>query len=159
MPKKRGLTRSLRMVTVTLLFLTTITVALYAADFLKQKQYHDKNTGLSWQLCSSAFIKCPEPLLLDWSHALRYCEQLNWNQQQDWRLPNRQELISIINVDQRTPSIIKPLQSDTRNNVYWSSTTDSEHPEKAYYSSFFSGYSYANYKIVQGHVRCVRNSD
>jgi hypothetical protein len=159
MSKKNGFINPLVAVIFPLLFLLIIVSAPSAINFLQQKQYHDKETGLSWQRCSSDWIQCPEPLLLDWSQALRYCHQLHWDQQQDWRLPNRHELISLINVNQRTPSTVKLLQAETRNNVYWSSSTDAEHPEKAYYSSFFSGYSYANYKIVQGHVRCVRNTD
>lgn len=159
MPKKNGFISPVVAVIIPLLFLIIIITAPYIANFLKQKQYHDKSTGLSWQYCSSGLISCPEPFLLDWSQALRHCQQLNWDQRQDWRLPNRKELISLIRLDQRTPSTIELLQADTRNNVYWSSTTDAKHPDKAYYSSFFSGYSYANYKIVQGHVRCVRHTD
>ena len=156
MPKKNGFINPLIALIIPLIFLIIVFTTPFIVNFIQQKQYHDKNTGLSWQHCASDWIQCPEPQLLDWSQALAYCQQLSWNQQQDWRLPTRKELISLIRLNQRTPSIIKALQRDTRNNVYWSSTTDSKSPEKAYYTSFFSGYSYANYKIVQGHVRCVR---
>lgn len=131
----------------------------YLVELIRQKQYVDKNARLSWQYCSPYPFGCPQPLLLNWSQALNYCQQLTWDQQQNWRLPNRNELISLINWNQRTPAITSRLKETTKNSVYWSSTTDLEHPEKAYYSSFFSGFSYPNYKIVQGYVRCVRNLD
>lgn len=140
-----------------LLFLLALSLSLYYDPQSHQQEYHSQSTGLSWQYCSPTILNsCPEPLLLNWGQALRYCTQLQWESFTDWRLPNRTEILSLINRQKRTPAISDFLAQDTKDNVYWSSSTDSEQPELAYYISFFSGNSYANSKRVQAYVRCVR---
>lgn len=139
------------------LFLLALSLSLYYDPQSHQQQYHSQSTRLFWQYCSPTSLNsCPEPLLLDWGQALRYCTQLQWASFTDWRLPNRAELLSLVNRQKRTPAVNDVLAQNTKDNVYWSSSTDSEQPELAYYISFFSGNSYANSKRVQAYVRCVR---
>ena len=123
----------------------------------REEKIYKMETGLLWQYCQSTFfISCPRPLLLDWGTALRYCAHLNWAGYTDWWLPNRAELLSLVNRNQRVPAVDVLLRKVTKDNVYWSSNTNRQFPDQAYYVSFFSGNSYANSKYVQGYVRCVR---
>ena len=122
-----------------------------------QEKTYKMETGLLWQYCQPTFLlSCPTPSLLDWGAALRYCAHLNWAGYTDWWLPNRTELLSLVNRQQRVPAVDVLLASVTKDNVYWSSSTDRQSPNKAYYVSFFSGNSDANSKYVRGYVRCVR---
>ncbi|WP_428355686.1 DUF1566 domain-containing protein [Methyloprofundus sp.] len=142
---------------VLLLLLIALAISVIRYEHRQLQQYHTQTAGLSWQYCRPRlFAQCPEPVLLDWGQALRYCAQLNWTDYQDWRLPNRSELLNLVNRQKRTPAITEVLANNTKDNVYWSSNTDSDHPELAYYISFFSGNSYANSKQVHAYVRCVR---
>jgi len=111
---------------------------------------------LEWQPCSANHC-LNEPQLYTWQEALNYCANLKLNQHTNWRLPNRNELISLIDFKQRVPAINIKFKSNTKNNIYWSSSTNPEHPYKAYYTSFFSGYSYPSFKGLDAYVRCVRN--
>lgn len=141
-----------------LLWLLLLPISLTVFNFLYNKQQNTIQAGgLSWQICSAIkFASCPEPQLLDWGQALRYCAYLSWAGYNDWRLPNRTELLSLVDRKKRTPAINNLFVNDTKDNVYWSSNSESEHPELAYYISYFSGNSYANSKQVQAYVRCVR---
>ncbi|HIG65345.1 MAG TPA: DUF1566 domain-containing protein [Methyloprofundus sp.] len=147
---------------VTLLWV--LSISLFNNTQSIQQQYkntliHQRKIGaaLAWQYCRPTSIQsCPEPLLLNWGQALRYCAQLEWKTYSDWRLPSRTELLSLVNRQKRTPAINEHLAHDTKDTVYWTSNTDFQHPELAYYISFFSGNSYANSKQIQAYARCVR---
>ncbi len=120
----------------------------------------DPRTQLTWQSCSAGMSQLQEHCygvagLYDWQQALQYCAQLNGGQ--DWRLPTREELLALVDWQQRTPAVPEALRSVTKNNVYWSATTSVDEPDKAYYVSMFSGFSYPNKKIIQGFVRCIKS--
>jgi hypothetical protein len=128
--------------------------ASHPASFL------DARTQLIWQLCSAGMRDnkgvCVGPSgLYDWQQALQYCSQLDG---EDWHLPSREELITLIDWQKRTPAVPDTLRANTKNNIYWTATTSHDEPYKAYYVSMFSGYSYPNKKILQVLVRCVRRS-
>ena len=148
--------RYLKWVALLVILLLVLVVGLcYWPRDSQQQVYLQK--GYSWQYCKSLpFASCSEPRLLDWKQALRYCAQLSWAGYHDWRLPERSVLLGIVDRKKRTPAVTSPLDKDTKDNVYWSSSTDMLSPELAYYISFFSGNSYANSKQVEAYVRCVR---
>ena len=56
-----------------------------------------------------------------WQQALAYCEDLDLAGHTDWRLPDRNELQSIVDYSRSDPAI-DPLFSTVASN-YWSSTT------------------------------------
>ena len=72
----------------------------------------DNVTGLMWGDMS---------LYITWQEALEYCEESTFGGYTDWRLPNHNELMSIINYDKfNLATDIPPMQYA---NFFWSSTT------------------------------------
>jgi len=72
----------------------------------------DKNSNLIWQKSHT---------MLTWKEALDYCENLEYAGYCDWRLPNRNELLSLIDYDKTEPASSFP---DMIPEIFWSSTTD-----------------------------------
>lgn len=121
----------------------------------------DPRTQLTWQYCSAGMHAIQDQCdgvagLYNWQQALQYCAQLNGGH--GWRLPTREELLALVDWQQRTPAVPEAIRSVTKNNVYWSATSSVDEPDKAYYVSMFSGFSYPNKKIIQGFVRCIKSS-
>ena len=78
----------------------------------------DRTTGLSWQ-------KEAEPELRSWQDSIAYCENLQLAGQEDWRLPNMVELVSLVDYTAYNPSIDKEAFPNTRTDLYyWTSTSD-----------------------------------
>jgi hypothetical protein len=84
----------------------------------------DTSTGLMWQ-------KATAPETYTWEQALTYCENLTLpaGGYSDWRLPNRNELQTIVDYSRYNPAINITFFPDTVASYYWSSTT------LAYYTS------------------------
>ena len=74
----------------------------------------DLETGLMWQQDTA-------PGTYTWREALPYCENLTLDGHDDWRLPNRNELQSIIDYSKFTPSIDAVFNAEST--FYWTSTT------------------------------------
>lgn len=88
----------------------------------------DDVTGLTWvQNATTGGQK-------NWSNAVVYCESLNYGGYQDWRLPNVNELASIVDYQRYSP--MAPGNSspfyDVRASRYWTSTTDPQDTNSAY---------------------------
>ncbi len=71
----------------------------------------DMMTGLMW---TKNYIP-----LMNWKQALAYCESLNYSGFKDWRLPNINELSSLIDYNQTNPASTFP---DIPTTWFWSST-------------------------------------
>ncbi|HZX48581.1 MAG TPA: DUF1566 domain-containing protein [Nitrospirota bacterium] len=86
----------------------------------------DNLTGLMW-------VRSPESVVKAWQGALDYASGLNLCGYTDWRLPNVNELWSLINAGQSTYSW---LNTQGFNNVrffdYWSSTSVAQYPYSAW---------------------------
>lgn len=113
----------------------------------------DSKTGLEWQddyLDNGGEIKYTH-----WAEAIDYCETLNLDGG-NWRLPNRKELLSIIDYARYNPSI-STIFTNTASLEYWTSTTHIRYTTSAWIVSFNSGIS-VNYngKLGSDSVRCVR---
>jgi hypothetical protein len=75
----------------------------------------DTSTGLMWQQETAGPIT--------WEEALTYCEELTLAGYSDWRLPNRNELHSLVDYTTYEPAIDTTAFPDTMSADYWSSTS------------------------------------
>jgi murein DD-endopeptidase MepM/ murein hydrolase activator NlpD len=109
----------------------------------------DMTTGLMWQQT--------ETEAMTWEKALAYCQMLNLGGYGDWRLPNIRELLSLVDESRIQPAISTTFFSGCRPSIYWSSTTQTEHPAFAWYVDFKEGsVPSGTYKGRSHYVRAVR---
>lgn len=99
---------------------------------IKGELVEDRLTGLSWTRKTN-FAEFP----LSWQEALDFVLQMNLQQQygfSDWRLPNRQELRSLLSYQSCKPALPTdhPFK-EVFQSWYWTSTTAAINPAYAWY--------------------------
>ena len=123
----------------------------------------DKATGLMWKQCSEGLsgADCTTGTLekVEWPDALRLAETLNNNSgfagYTDWRLPNVNELNSIVELQCAKPAINATVFPETDFDEYWSASQAGGF--SAWVVSFFHGYvSTPTTQRVLNSVRLVR---
>ena len=107
----------------------------------------DSATNLQWQ-------DNIEPVGKTWQEAINYCEDLTLDGD-NWRLPNLNELTSIVDDTVYNPSISSVFNHTTSYN-YWSSTTTADGTSHAWSVYFYDGYQNYGNKTNSYFVRCVR---
>jgi len=90
-----------------------------------------------------------------WQSAIDYCENLNLDGNSDWRLPNLNELTSLVDDTQYIPAIDGLFQNSS-SNYYWSSTTVAGTNDSAWIVYFAYGIQRSDPKATNDYVRCVR---
>ena len=122
------------------------------ADFTKAgNTVTDNTTGLQWQDDVVGSTRT-------WQAAIDHCEALSLDGFNDWRLPNLNELISLVDYGSTRPAIDPTFQS-VASNDYWSSTTYAGISGSAWYVTFSYGNQSYDGKSGSGssrYVRCVR---
>ena len=108
----------------------------------------DSTTGLMWQDNEVG-------TLINWQGAIDRCEALTLGTHSDWRLPNINELTSLVDDTRYDPAISSEFQN-TISNFYWSSTTDADVTDHAWILYFGYGFQYYGNKTNNNYVRCVR---
>ena len=125
-----------------------LSIALLA-DFTKEGDIvTDSVTKLEWQ--DDAITD-----EMEWQEAIEYCEGLELEEHTDWRLPNINELKTIIDRSRYNPAIVSAFEQ-TSSNYYWSSTTYENYHEHAWNVYFFYGSVGYYSKDGDRYVRCVR---
>ena len=112
----------------------------------------DRFTGLMWQQAASENQ-------MDWETALSYCQDLSLAGREDWRLPNRNELQSLVDKQPEPGAYVCINQAfpNTLGEMYWTSTSNAIIPNAAYAVSFHLGVVFARgSKDLEYRVRAVR---
>jgi len=89
-----------------------------------------------------------------WTDAIDYCEGLSLAGG-GWRLPNKKELLSLVDYSKHNPSI-NGIFSHATSSRYWSSTTGAGYTDDAWIVYFKGGYTNYGLKTSTFNVRCVR---
>jgi hypothetical protein len=109
----------------------------------------DTSTGFMWVKATHEAV--------NWEAAITYCENLSFAGYDDWRLPNRNTLQSLVDYSKYKPSIDTEFFPDTVSSYYWSSTTRAYNSGYAWYVSFDYGYvPHLYHKTNSYYVRAVR---
>ncbi|PJZ48490.1 hypothetical protein CH362_14915 [Leptospira saintgironsiae] len=102
----------------------------------------DNVTGLTWQKCTNGLsgTSCNTGSATGstWTTALASCNALTLAGK-TWRLPNINELRSIMDYSKANPSVDTIYFPGTLSNYYWSSTSYSPSPSNAWYVHFNRG--------------------
>lgn len=113
----------------------------------------DTSRGLMWQdnnVVTGA---------MQWKDALQYCENLELPKggYRDWRLPNINELGTLVDYTKKGPTISKEFKN-TVQWYYWSSTTGEKDHKSILAINFFGGAHEVKIKTnTSTNTRCVRD--
>ncbi len=119
----------------------------------------DGASGLMWQ-------KEDDNVKRAWSDAVSYCRGLGLAGYSDWRLPDVNDLLSLIPAgDYTAPTINETYFPNTDSKSYWSAREGrmtgpgqiAEDPAKALFVTFDLGIPLTFNKTGTCHVRCVRS--
>jgi len=108
----------------------------------------DEVTRLQWQ-------RATPPQTYDWWEARTYCQQLVVGEVDDWRLPSRVELVSLLDFGGLDPTIDQEAFPGTQSDFYWSASPV-PFLNMAYGVRFELGFIYDHDPHGTGRVRCVR---
>ncbi len=108
----------------------------------------DSVTGLMWQ-------KTYPSSRYTWVNALKYCEDLVYAGYDDWHLPNKNELASLINYD-KSEAPYSDFPDMPTGFGFWSSSTFSGNTDDAWNVNFGDSKVGNNAKTGTNFVRCVR---
>ena len=127
--------------------------ACEAYELERQRQIRNNTVslyGLMWQDNADA-----KTVQKNWNGAVEYCQNLTLFGFNDWRLPTRDELLSIVDKN-KSPTIKKEFQNVT-SSYYWSSTTIASDSDRAWRVYFGGGDDGWGGKTLSLYVRCVRS--
>jgi len=110
----------------------------------------DNSTHLMWQQ------ETVGPMT--WAEAVEYCRNLRLGRYDNWRLPGRKDLFSLLDDDRYNPSINLVYFPNTLLSYYWSSTTYAGSTNVAWCVYFNDGFvNGIGYKSSAYYVRAVRS--
>ena len=115
----------------------------------------DTNTGLMWEIKTDDGGPRDKDNAYTWEEALAYCESLILADNDDWRLPNRNELQSIIDYTRYGPSV-DPAFPLIRPSSNWSSNTNAAILDSAWIVNFYNGDVSSLGKDNESYVHAVR---
>lgn len=110
----------------------------------------DRETGLVWE-------RSPDTTKKDWAYARAHCYTREVANRKGWRLPTIEELASLVDNDNASPSLPTghPF-SNVQSWYYWSSTTYANDTSLARDVGFGNGDVSTNAKSLKDNVWCVR---
>lgn len=120
----------------------------------------DTATHLQWQ-----DTQANQTDTRDWANAISYCQNLSLDGYTNWRLPNVNELKSLLNYSKDVNSIVSGFKYYAKNppRIYWTSTSVSGLADYAWVVNFNYGsviYYHKSGRVTSYYrVRCVRNEN
>lgn len=153
----------IRLLIIILLSITSLVAQAELTRTNNDMTVIDTETKLEWQ-DSYENNTIPND---EWHKSISYCEELILDGKDDWRLPNINELKSIIVDTQYEPTLIIgnngfKFTENTESSIYWSSTQrlSSVVPRYKWGVSFRYGWV-SNFETIgsyrkSGYIRCVR---
>ncbi|KPA11595.1 Developmentally regulated MAPK interacting protein [Candidatus Magnetomorum sp. HK-1] len=108
----------------------------------------DTVTGLMWQKETT--------MNSNWKNSLNYCNNLELAGYNDWRLPGREVLRSIVDYNRFAAALDMHFFPKTTSTAYWSSTTDQQNMNQAWCIHFQYGNDLSRTKNQLYSVRAVR---
>jgi hypothetical protein len=109
----------------------------------------DQVTGLMWQRGVPNTFRT-------WDDAQRDCGEMTLSGYDDWRLPSRIELVSLLDASRTQPSINLTAFMTTTSEWFWTSSVLASNPKSAWFVYFYFGYPNQDDKANRFQVRCVR---
>lgn len=110
----------------------------------------DRVTGLQWQRILSTDV-------YNAAQAEAYCDALVLDCADDWRLPTRIELITIVSYDRARPAITDVIAfPNTPSQPFWTSSRASAPGDNTWYVSFTNGFTDFQTSDMPYPARCVR---
>ena len=129
----------------------TATAGAHARTFtLSAEVATDSLTQLAWQRHTPTET-------FAWQDAEQYCACLSLEGQDDWHLPSRMELVSIVDYTKHDPSIDEVAFPNTPFEWYWSASPVAG-DTRYWYVAFFDGDTHASTPDTGYRVRCVREA-
>ncbi len=143
-----------------ILVTTLLLASSISADLIRDDNLdvvNDDTAYLMWQDNSDVRL-----LAKNWQDAIDYCADLTHANYTNWRLPNFNELYSIVDKDASDPAINSSfvnVASDMFSpNIYWSSTSYSLYTTQAWTIIFSDANNGKISKTNSNYVRCVRDN-
>ncbi len=112
------------------------------------KTWTNPVTRLMWQ-------NPPAKKEMNWKNAVNYCKKLSLGDYDDWRLPSRNELESLLRKDARGCKWPSEMLGEC--GWFWSSSSYASSTDRAWYVDFDDGYVSDGYKRYYRYARCVRS--
>lgn len=109
----------------------------------------DDITRLVWQ-------RRPDSLLFTWRDSVDYCDALNLAGWDDWRLPSRLEMVSLLDLTHTDPSINTDAFPNTPGEWFWTASRQADDPARAWFVYFYFGYPDTDPQQNVYLARCVR---
>ncbi len=111
----------------------------------------DTTSKLMWQDDNDVILTSTKKT---WENAIAYCESLNNVSYTDWRLPNINELYTIINFTNSSPAMNSKF-IQTSNSKYWTSTSYKYDLSNAWHIDFTNGSSSYQIKSTTTFLRPI----
>ncbi len=96
----------------------------------------------------------PEGDMVNWEQAKKFCYDLEFGGYRDWRLPELDELLTLVDNANSYPAIDPVFKCE--GSYYWSATPSSEEDNAVMYVHFNFGTDHWMPKDKKAFVRCVR---
>lgn len=120
----------------------------------------DNSTGLQWQKCdvglSGADCAAGSTSTLTWTQATTTCDSMVLGGHSDWKVPNMNELLSLVDFGTSSPAIDSAFFPNTALDYHWSSTPLRFNRPGAWDVTFNDGETNYDDPSTLRYVRCVR---